>query len=278
MVKLAPSLSQKAVNPSSTDRQSVPLMLRVFNDKTTCALSVFATRPGCCSEAINDTKVFIEIIVKLWKMLNVKHPLKGRNLRDENCDPIRSVDDHQVKYFDSVVLWLDVWEAMIGSTRTGILTRETMSALRHTLKAMSLLCKYLLEVLKFKYVSTGKFQTDYLEYRFSQYRRLSGTNFHISVREIMESEKKLKLMSILTLKSASLGRVSVAQFSSDCSAVSEHETSDSALALAAQPFASVALESESVEVSDNDMKVLVYIAGYVGRKAKLASTCDACIW
>jgi len=108
------------------------------------------------------------------------------------------------------VLWLDVWEAMIGSTRTGIFTRETMSALQHTLKAMSSLCKYLLEVLKFEYVVTGKFQTDYLKYRFAQYRLLSGTNFHISVREIMESEKKLKLMSILTLKSASLGGVSVA--------------------------------------------------------------------
>jgi len=59
--------------------------------------------------------------------------------------------------------------------------------------------------------------------------------------------------------------------------LSEHKTSDSALALAEQPFASVVLECESVEVSDDDMTVLVFIAGYVGRKAKLASNCDACI-
>jgi len=58
LVKLAPSLSQKAVNPSNTDRQSVPLMLSVFNDKTTCALSIFATKPGCCSAAINDTIIY----------------------------------------------------------------------------------------------------------------------------------------------------------------------------------------------------------------------------
>jgi len=75
------------------------------------------------------------------------------------------------------------------------------------------LSKYLLEQLQFKYVLTGKFQTDCLEFRFAQYRRLAGTNYHVSVREIMETEKKLKLMIVLSLKSATFGRVSISKFS-----------------------------------------------------------------
>jgi len=72
----------------------------------------------------------------------------------------------------------------------------------------------------------GKFQTDCLEFRFAQYRRLAGTNYHVSVREIMESEKKLKLMSVLSLKSATFGRVSVSKFSKDCLSASAKEIED----------------------------------------------------
>jgi len=130
-------------------------------------------------------------------MLNVKHPFKGRNLRDENCDPIRSVGDYQLVYVQRAVVCLDVWETMCDKSRSGALTRETMSALRHTLLTMTALCKYLLQQLNFDYVLTGKFQTDCLEYRFAQYRRLAGTTYHVSVREIIESEKKLKLIKRL---------------------------------------------------------------------------------
>jgi hypothetical protein len=72
-------------------------------------------------------------------------------------------------------------------------------------------------------------KTDSLEYRFAQYRRLSGTNYHVSVREILESERKLKLMSILSLKLASLGRVSEAQFNEDCNNSYGHSSSNTEL-------------------------------------------------
>ncbi len=113
LVKLAPSLSHKALNPSNVDRQSVPLMLRIFNDKVVTALHYVATKSqnDLTVTVINDTRIFIEMISTLWKMLNVKHPLKGRNLRDENCDPIRSVGDYQLDYFQRVGVCLDVWEA-----------------------------------------------------------------------------------------------------------------------------------------------------------------------
>jgi hypothetical protein len=88
-VKLAPSLSQEAHYPTNTERQSVHLMLSVFNEKVVTALAMFGDKEKNCDskQVITDTKTFIEIISKLWKMLNVKHPFKGRNTRDASSVP-----------------------------------------------------------------------------------------------------------------------------------------------------------------------------------------------
>src|SRR6218665_1349082 len=264
LVKLAPSLSFKALNPSNTERQSVPLMLCIFNEKVVAALTLLSQQqnPKFDKASVDDTLVFIDIIVSLWKMLNVKHPFKDRNLQDQKCDPVRKVDDHQLLYFDSVVQWLQRWEAGNTSNRNGMLTRETASALQHTLKSMVLLVRYLLESLDFKYVLMGKFQTDYLEYRFSQYRRLAGTNFHIFVREIMECEKKLKLSSILHINSASKGKMSIVKFANDCAL----EESDDVMECDTSAFEGVLCDSNLIGISDPEMHVVVFLAGYIEKK------------
>lgn len=275
LVKLAPPLSHKALKPSNVDRQSVPLMLRIFNDKVVTALHYVATKSDNDLSVINGTRNFIEMVLTLWKMLNVKHPFKGRNLRDENCNPIRSAGDYQRVYFQRAVVCLDVWEAMCDKSRSGALTRETMSALRHTLLTMTALCKYLLQHLNFDYVLTGKFQTDCLEYRFAQYRWLAGTTYHVYFREIIESEKKLKLMSVWSLKSATFGRVSITKFANSYLTSSEQSTED--VSVLAKQFAGVLQDLDSSGVSDDDIHVLVFIAGYIGRKLNHTVTCTACI-
>ena len=75
---------------------------------------------------IMDTKNFISIIYKLWKMLNVKHPFKGRNTRDICSDPVRSIYSEQLLYFSKIGDWLDRWEKC--GLKTGCLTKETLDA------------------------------------------------------------------------------------------------------------------------------------------------------
>jgi len=95
-----------------------------------------------------------------------------------DCDRIRSVNDERLLFLHRIVEWLDFREAMGDKQRTGQMTREIMFALRHILKTMILLCKFLMEKLFMNCLS--KLQTDKLEYRFAQYRRLSGnTNINI---------------------------------------------------------------------------------------------------
>jgi len=80
LVKLAPSLNPKSLHPSSTKQQHVPLMLCIFNEKVISGLNYFADICSRPKDFVTDTKQILEVFVALWKMLNVKHPMKGRNL------------------------------------------------------------------------------------------------------------------------------------------------------------------------------------------------------
>jgi hypothetical protein len=82
-----------------------------------------------------------------------------------------------------------------------------MFALKQTIVTLVELSVYLLNDLNLSFILLGKFQTDCLECRFGLYRRLSGTNYHVSVQELNESEKKLKIVSLLHVTSASRGKI-----------------------------------------------------------------------
>ncbi|KAH6922058.1 hypothetical protein HPB50_008524 [Hyalomma asiaticum] len=141
------------------------------------------------------TAHFINLILKWWHVVNVKSPSKGRRLRDPLQDPVRSLTGKQIVFLNNFLDWLDTWRDI--KMDTGALSTETHSALRLTCYALVELCRYCLEELNFDYVLLGKFQTDSLEERFGQYRRLSGTNYHISIQQVFESEKKLRLQDSL---------------------------------------------------------------------------------
>ena len=58
----------------------------------------------------------------------------------------------------------------------------------------------------------GKFQTDNLEDRFGQYRMLSGSNYLVSVNEVLQSEKKLKVKNLFKLYTSSKGVINIKDF------------------------------------------------------------------
>lgn len=45
----------------------------------------------------------------------------------------------------------------------------------------------------------GKFQTDFLEDRLRKYSQLSSAHYHLSIRQIYESENKVRLQTVLQL-------------------------------------------------------------------------------
>ena len=62
------------------------------------------------------------------------------------------------------------------------------------------------------YILLGKFQTDNMESRFGQYRQLSGCNYLVSVAEVMQSERKLRIKGLLKLHTKSGGDINVKTF------------------------------------------------------------------
>jgi hypothetical protein len=72
-VKLAPSLSHKAFNPPNTERQSVSLMFYIFSEKVVTGLKLVSKQqhPNFNKAAVDDTLVFVDIIVSFWIMLHI---------------------------------------------------------------------------------------------------------------------------------------------------------------------------------------------------------------
>ena len=156
----------------------------------------------------------------------VKSQDKGFRKRDLDSHPIRDMNDDRIGLLKDVRKRLCRCESLNQKPRHGWLSNETLFALKHTVKTFVDLIDYLLSSLSFVYVLTGKFLTDCLEARFGKYRQLPGPNYNISVQEIKESEKKLKITSLLHVVSASRGKISFVDFVSHC-----NSTIDVALAL-----------------------------------------------
>ena len=273
IVKLAPGLTFTALHPNNTQRQNVKLALKIFDEKNVTALAHFGSR---FQFDTNGTRNFILTIMQFWKIMNVKNPLKGHQLRDDFCTPIRSQQDNKLQWLADFYDWLCAWERQQLQPRHGCLSKETMFALKQTVLSAKLLSEYLLTKLSCHYVLLGKFQTDNLEFRFGQYRQMSGANYNVSVTEIMESEKKLRILSVMKLVQHKNGAMTVRDFIAGCRA--EAETADSELDTDANvtQFSSVLQECDDVCISDSEMSALVFVAGYVGFKLRKKLSCIDC--
>ncbi|KAG0439157.1 hypothetical protein HPB47_016738 [Ixodes persulcatus] len=87
------------------------------------------------------TATFIDIILKWWKIVNVKTPWKGKRLRDQFQQPVFSVDnDPKIDFLHLLLKWLDEWKNK--GLDKGTLTKETHAALEHTTYALVELASY----------------------------------------------------------------------------------------------------------------------------------------
>jgi len=111
-------------------------------------------------EAMKNTAAFISVILNWWKIANVKSCTKGDRLRDEMCQPFRSVTDKRLIFLDKFVSWLTLWSEQCGGDEAGCLSKPTLRALIHNTKAVHTVITYSLTKLHFDYILPGKLQTD----------------------------------------------------------------------------------------------------------------------
>ena len=132
-------------------------------------------------------------VVYVYGVNFVKSLFKGQHKRLDDANPIRDLNGSRISWMVSFVSWLDNCKTYSNTNNTACLTNETYTALRHTVNTMVCMLYELLNSHTLDYVMLGKFQTDNLESRFGQYRQLSGCDDLVSVAEVMQSEKKLRI-------------------------------------------------------------------------------------
>ena len=69
------------------------------------------------------------------------------------------------------------------------------------------LIKYLLNEKELDYVLIGNLQSDPIERRFGRYRRPAGTIYFISVRQILEAEKSIRIKSLVSVDGLNLSEL-----------------------------------------------------------------------
>ncbi|KAG0415443.1 hypothetical protein HPB47_007385 [Ixodes persulcatus] len=97
LLRYGVSLSRKTLNPSNIERQNVKLALKIFHDSLPPALCSIGEKKGL--KYLEGTASFIEIIVKWWKIVNVKTPNKGTRLKDDFQEPMTSAEDDLKVHF-----------------------------------------------------------------------------------------------------------------------------------------------------------------------------------
>lgn len=253
--------------PSLTNRYGlglVKLAVSVFSESTRDALNFYAANEG--KTEWTGTANFLSMIIKLWNIMNVKSATTGKHKREYSMDPVRSSLDWKLDYLKVFADFLQRWKT---SNKPG-LTRETFLALHHTCFALADCAAYMLDRLGFNYCLLGHLQSDPIESRFGWLRQLSGANYYISYRQVLEGDKKIKALSLLKFLGISLQEIdeSIGSQSSvsSCSAMSEDAT---ACAIAD------ALQFHD-QPSSSDANVIFYVAGAMSRSVCHITRCKHC--
>ena len=146
------------------------------------------------------------------------------------------------------------------------LTEHTSRALHQTCEAITQMSKYLLENCGFNYVLLGKIQSDMIERRFSRIRQLSGANYYISMRQLQESDRKIRSISLLKYSQISIAEIDII--------VKTKCTSNNKLMATAE-----ALQAEllfNILPTENDAAVIFYVTGYCCKSLVKSTRCVEC--
>ncbi|KAH9380012.1 hypothetical protein HPB48_006170 [Haemaphysalis longicornis] len=103
-------------------------------------------------------------IVKWWKIVNVKMPIKGARFRDDFKKPVfPSERDTKLSFLYDFLDWLEYCKKKQADTCK--LAKETHGALHHTQTTQPLIdiCRYCFDEVHMSFFLLGKFHTDLLE-------------------------------------------------------------------------------------------------------------------
>ena len=184
-LRAAPKLTSKVLHPGNC-KQSVPVALAIFEETTSAAINDYFPEK-------DDAAGFLKLFNVWWKISNSKQRYNS-NHRLGNA---AAANDNKPEFLRAFADWLDMWDDQkIPNCENFTLTAQTSSALKRTLRCQAALIEDLLSD-GYEYVLTARFQSDPLERRYGQYRQMSGGRFLVSLKDVVYSEKILKMKSLI---------------------------------------------------------------------------------
>ena len=193
------------------------------------------------------------------------HLISGRNKREDFFNPIRREDPWQLSHLKEAADFIKSWHTL---HKAHSLTQPTFIAVHQTLSVLSEMGHQLLRDSLF-YLLPGKLSSDPIEARFGAYRRLSGSNFYISCKQLFEAEKKLRTMNFIR------SEIPISKLNLTVDSFTNGENSlpsDTDLELFNIPVT----EIDTDELEEGESATLYYVAGYVGRSISRRNKCDDC--
>ena len=245
-LRKAPKLNYQVMHPGNK-KQSVPLALAIFDEKTIAACKdYFPNR--------QDMSSFLMVFNTWWLMVNSKqryHPTIIGNAA--------VADDGKPEYFRAMADWIEEWQKCPNFT----LTANTSSALIQSLRAQAMLIEDLLRE-GYEYVLVARFQSDPLERRFSQYRQMNGGRFLVSLREVLHSERILACRSLIL--------EDIDFWKEDLRPEKLNENGERLLSEISQ----LVTEIQESTLDNDSLEVATFFAGYVSLKLDDRSDCKEC--
>ena len=118
--KLAPKLSNKSINPTPLGKQNVNYALNIFHESTSAGLKIYSQENGVALGTSN----FIDIIRKIWNILNIRNKNKGFHKRENYSKPFKTKNDFRISELECIIKWLQEW-ASFDFDSNGKLSKET---------------------------------------------------------------------------------------------------------------------------------------------------------
>ena len=246
-------LTHSSVYPKPLQRQSVPLVCKVFHEKTIAAFKAL-------KKTVNyqeGTVIYITLITNWFKMMNVKRKYSSIELNDQYREPwTQNCNSFKELLEMCTVISSCRWTG--GNSREKKLTKSTADAFVTTTRYNIDAAKHLLENYDFTYILPAVFSQDPLEKIFGQARQHCGGNFYIDIGDVQAASKVQQLHQLLKhdIVPDDIHKMSC-EF---CTSV----TDDEDLHL----IEGMALQDTQLLLDSNDTlkQKIVYIAGFLANK------------
>ena len=120
----------------------------------------------------------------------------------------------------------------------------------------------------FDYVLIGQISSDYIEGRYSWYRQSAGANYYLSVRQFLESEKKIRLQLLIKFSNLSFKEATEVMKASQNSEDIQEE--------ARKLLSELNFDFGTEFNVNNEEGILFYFAGFLARAEAKRLKCSKC--